>query len=73
MHGSRRLFKALCQFFNAYFAPVLPVEEQHLICGAGLAALMDQLVYVFCDEGDAVLLAKVFHLFFIYVIELVGI
>ena len=57
LKGSTRLFDSFVHLLNTRFAPVLPVDPTHMVTGAGVGSLMDQLIALLCDEGDGVLLA----------------
>jgi hypothetical protein len=37
--GSTRLFGTLAKFFNKYFKPLVPVEQDHLITGNGVGSM----------------------------------
>lgn len=59
--GSTRLFKALAKMFNRYFNPVIPVLPEHIITGAGLSAVIDQVCSLLCDRGDVILIARPYY------------
>ena len=53
LKGSTRLFAAFCKLFEEKFKPVVQVKAEHMVTGAGVGSLMDQLVALLCDEGFA--------------------
>lgn len=61
LKGSTRLFSAFAHLFEKHFHPVLPVKTEHMVTGAGVGSLMDQLIALICDEGDGVLIAAPFY------------
>lgn len=63
--GSKRLFDAVIRLFDRYFKPVKKMLHEHIICGAGQSAILDQLTHVLCDEGEAILVARPFYSGFI--------
>ena len=57
--GLPSLFQGLLKLYNAQpFNPVIPVKPEHMYFTAGCTALLDQLFYSLCDEGDGVLIGK---------------
>jgi len=57
--GLPELFDGLVKLYNSKtFSPVIPVTKEHLHYTGGCTALLDQLSYVLCDEGDGVLIGK---------------
>ncbi|TFK56134.1 PLP-dependent transferase [Heliocybe sulcata] len=63
--GSKRLFDAVIRLLNRYFKPLKPVLHEHLICGAGQSAILDQLTHLLCDDGEGILVANPFYSGFI--------
>jgi aspartate/methionine/tyrosine aminotransferase len=58
VRGPPGLMDGLVTFINGRpFNPVTPVEEKHLYFTAGCTALLDQLFWTMCDEGDGVLIS----------------
>jgi len=58
IHGPPGFKKGVLNFINAHpFDPVLPVEEKHVYFTAGCTALLDQVFWTLCDEGDGVLIS----------------
>jgi 1-aminocyclopropane-1-carboxylate synthase len=56
--GPAGVLKAWVKFINSPpFNPVLAVEEKHLYFTAGCTALLDQMFWTLCDEGDGVLIS----------------
>jgi aspartate/methionine/tyrosine aminotransferase len=57
--GLPSLREGLVRLYNsAPFDPVIPVTGQHLYFTAGCSALLDQLFWILCDEGEGVLIGK---------------
>jgi aspartate/methionine/tyrosine aminotransferase len=57
--GLPGLYEGLLKLYNAPpFNPVDPVKREQLYFTSGCTALLDQLFYALCDEGDGVLLGK---------------
>ena len=57
--GPPGLMSALVKLYNSDpFNSVIPVEEEHIYFTAGCTALLDQLFWNFCDEGEGVLIGK---------------
>ena len=57
MSGTTSLRSGLCKLYNsALFNPVLEVKPEHLYFTSGCTALLDQLFWTLCDEGDGVLI-----------------
>jgi 1-aminocyclopropane-1-carboxylate synthase len=57
--GLPSITTGLLKLYNSEpFCPLLPVKKQHLYVTAGCAALLDQLFWVLCNEGEGVLLGK---------------
>src|SRR5947207_11138744 len=57
--GLPSLFQGLLRLYNsAPFNPVIPVEQSHLELTGGCSALLDNLFWSLCDEGDGVLIGK---------------
>jgi 1-aminocyclopropane-1-carboxylate synthase len=57
--GPPGLIPALVELYNSNpFNPVVPVEKEHIYLTAGCTALLDQLFWNFCDEGEGVLIGK---------------
>lgn len=64
LSGSIRVHKALCDFVNdpeGVFKPLVPLQPKHIICGAGVTALLDMLAFHVADEGDGILLAAPYY------------
>jgi 1-aminocyclopropane-1-carboxylate synthase len=59
--GSRRLYKVLGELFEQYFHAIKPVKGEHMICGTGLSAVLDQLTDKLCDEGESILIARPYY------------
>lgn len=53
--GDISLVFTLADFFNAYFKPIVPVEQQHIVTAPGAARCLETLLFNICDTGDAVL------------------
>lgn len=57
--GLPSIVTGLLKLYNSEpFFPSLPVKKEHLYVTAGCAALLDQLFWVLCNEGEGVLLGK---------------
>jgi aspartate/methionine/tyrosine aminotransferase len=57
--GPAALKAGLLRLYNSpAFSPVTPVEPNHLFFTAGCTALLDELFWTLCDEGDGVLIGK---------------
>jgi 1-aminocyclopropane-1-carboxylate synthase len=53
------LFQGLLRLYNsAPFNPAIPVEQKHLAIAAGCTAILDNLFWSLCDNGDGVLIGK---------------
>ncbi|KAK6340591.1 hypothetical protein TWF696_008917 [Orbilia brochopaga] len=57
-NGSARLRKNLANFVNTYFHPVEDVRPEQIVASSGVSGIMDQLVWILCDEGDGILVGK---------------
>ena len=56
--GPPGLMNGLLHFINAPpFDPVITVEEKHIYFTAGCTALLDQIFWTLCDEGEGVLIS----------------
>lgn len=55
--GPPEMLAALARFYNAFFAPHIPVEPEHLVVGPGCSAIIDTLINDVCDSGDGLLVA----------------
>jgi aspartate/methionine/tyrosine aminotransferase len=53
-----RLRTALAGFFNRYFAPVVPVEAQHIDVSNGVTASIERCAFELGDAGDSFLLGR---------------
>lgn len=67
--GSNSLKEAICITLNQYFNPAIPVRPEDLICGAGVVAILAQLIYAICDEDDGVLISKPYYSGYDHVIK----
>jgi 1-aminocyclopropane-1-carboxylate synthase len=57
--GLPSLREGLLRLYNAEpFNPVIPIIAQNLYFTAGCTALLDQLFWTLCDEGEGVLIGK---------------
>ncbi|GAA98583.1 uncharacterized protein L969DRAFT_95185 [Mixia osmundae IAM 14324] len=61
LKGSARLFSALIPFFEQRFKNVKPILPQHIVTGAGVSAVIDQLMILLCDPSDGCLIAAPFY------------
>ncbi|WAQ82160.1 hypothetical protein PtA15_2A475 [Puccinia triticina] len=59
--GSSSFKEAMCHILNKYFNPAMTVKPNHLIGASGVTAMLSQLMYVVCDEGDVVLISKPYY------------
>ncbi|KAK2464359.1 hypothetical protein APHAL10511_003816 [Amanita phalloides] len=59
--GDPRLCHALADFINTYFNPCKPVNSSHIVVGAGLVAILSQLVGALTNPGDGVLVASPYY------------
>jgi 1-aminocyclopropane-1-carboxylate synthase len=56
--GPPGLMNGLLGFINAPpFNPVIPVVDKHLYFTAGCTALLDQVFWTLCDEGEGILIS----------------
>ncbi|RSH82382.1 uncharacterized protein EHS24_007349 [Apiotrichum porosum] len=55
--GSSRLHTAIADLWNENFSPLTPVKPDDIVTGPGATSVLDQLVAVFLDPGDAILIA----------------
>ncbi|KAI0402517.1 pyridoxal phosphate-dependent transferase [Xylaria palmicola] len=53
--GDPALLRAAAAMLNRFFAPRTPVEPAHMVAGAGVAALLDGLLFALADAGDGFL------------------
>ena len=57
--GLPPLYQGLLRLYNSHpFLPAVPVEAEHLALTAGCTALLDNLFWCLCDEGEGVLIGK---------------
>ena len=57
--GPPGLMEGLLNFYKSQpFNPVLRVERGHVYFTAGCTALLDQLFWTLCDEGEGVVIGK---------------
>ncbi|KAI0508609.1 PLP-dependent transferase [Xylaria bambusicola] len=56
-NGDSGLTRALAEFFNSWFSPVIPVEVPHLAVAPGAAFALDTLLYNICDPSDGILIS----------------
>ncbi|EJT98133.1 1-aminocyclopropane-1-carboxylate synthase [Dacryopinax primogenitus] len=64
LSGSVRLGKALAAFLSrpeGVFRPLVPIEPEQIVFGAGLSALIDMLTFHLCDPGTGVLIAAPYY------------
>lgn len=61
LNGSKRLLKDLSNLFQKYFKPITPVKAEHMVCGVGVSAVLDQLSDKLCDEGEGMLIATPYY------------
>lgn len=59
--GSKRLHKALSTFFKKYFHAREEVKSEHIVCGVGVSAIVDQLSEKLCDEGDSIMTVRPYY------------
>ncbi|POW20796.1 hypothetical protein PSHT_03083 [Puccinia striiformis] len=67
--GSSSFKEAMCHILNRYFNPVVNVKPSHLLCASGVTAILAQLMYAICDEGDGVLISKPYYSGFNHLIK----
>lgn len=53
--GDADLLDAAAGFFNGHFRPVVQVRAAHVVAGAGVSALLGNLLWDLCEIGDGVL------------------
>jgi aspartate/methionine/tyrosine aminotransferase len=53
--GEPGLLRALVQFFNDYFDPVMEVKPEHIAIGPGASSCLGELVKALCQPGDCLL------------------
>ncbi|EMC97585.1 hypothetical protein BAUCODRAFT_107204 [Baudoinia panamericana UAMH 10762] len=56
--GSPRLRKALASFFNARFEPLQQTKAEEFIVTAGVSAVIDELTWCLCSEGEGILFPR---------------
>jgi aspartate/methionine/tyrosine aminotransferase len=57
--GPPALRPGLVKLYNSEtFNPAVPVKAEHLYFSAGCSALLDQMFWTLCDEGEGVLLGR---------------
>ena len=61
LSGSTRLLAALSKLFAKYFNPLTPVLAEHMICGVGVSACLDQLCGKICDDGDTIMMSVPYY------------
>ncbi|GJN90234.1 hypothetical protein Rhopal_003233-T1 [Rhodotorula paludigena] len=54
--GSSRIFSALGEHYQRYFAPHVPVAEKHIATSNGLSPMIEHIAAVISDPGDQWLL-----------------
>ncbi|EFP93298.2 uncharacterized protein PGTG_19066 [Puccinia graminis f. sp. tritici CRL 75-36-700-3] len=59
--GSSSFKEAMCHILNQHFNPFTCVKPEHLISASGVTAILAQLMYAVCDEGDGVLISKPYY------------
>lgn len=59
--GSKRIYKSLSHLFERYFHAIKPVKGEHMVCGTGVSAVLDQLIEKLCDEGESILIARPYY------------
>lgn len=59
--GSKRLYGVLSKLFEQYFHAIKPVKGEHMVCGTGVSAVLDQLTDKLCDVGESVLIARPYY------------
>ncbi|POW10400.1 hypothetical protein PSTT_06046 [Puccinia striiformis] len=67
--GSSSFKDAMCHILNRYFNPVVNVKPSHLLCASGVTAILAQLMYAICDEGDGVLISRPYYSGFNHLIK----
>lgn len=50
---------ALPRFLNRTLRPRIPITPSHTVIGPGIGAILAQLIWHLCDEGDGVLMTAV--------------
>ncbi|GAA5999565.1 uncharacterized protein JCM10292_004231 [Rhodotorula paludigena] len=50
--GSSRIFSALSEHYQKYFAPHVPVAEKHIATSNGLSPMIEHIAAVISDPGD---------------------
>jgi 1-aminocyclopropane-1-carboxylate synthase len=59
MPGPIGMKSGLCELYNAApFNPVVNVLPEHIYLSGGCSAVLDQLFWVLCDEGEGVLIGR---------------
>ena len=59
--GSKRLTAALSKLFDSHFHAIQTVKAEHMSCGVGVSAILDQLFDKICDPDDGVLIAAPYY------------
>lgn len=63
--GSNDLRKNLAQFMNKHFRPRTVIELEHVAILNGVSAILDDVCYCLCDEGESLLLGRPLYVGFI--------
>ncbi|THY29609.1 hypothetical protein D6D01_03498 [Aureobasidium pullulans] len=59
--GSKRLTKAMANFFNLHFHPTLPITSAHITVTNGCSSALEHLSWAIADPGDGFLLGRPFY------------
>ncbi|KAK5627005.1 hypothetical protein RRF57_002720 [Xylaria bambusicola] len=54
--GNPALLEATSAMLNKFFSPHSPVKPEHIVAGAGAAAILDSLDFAICDLDDGLLI-----------------
>ncbi|KAI0487045.1 pyridoxal phosphate-dependent transferase [Xylaria cf. heliscus] len=54
--GSPELLQATSAMLNKFFSPRFPVKSEHIVAGAGAAAILDSIDFAICDLDDGLLI-----------------
>ncbi|KAI3331647.1 pyridoxal phosphate-dependent transferase [Xylariaceae sp. AK1471] len=54
--GSPELLQATSAMLNNFFSPRSPIKPEHIVAGAGAAAILDSIDFAICDLDDGLLI-----------------
>ncbi|KAL4969535.1 aminotransferase gliI [Aspergillus stella-maris] len=54
--GDPELLRAAAGFFNRFLKAKVPVLPEHIVSGAGVSSLLENVLYDVCDQGEGVLI-----------------